>query len=135
MSSEAKGCTDAYRSQLPTVFEALGTDPDRGLDDGEAKRRLEARGRNELEVERPLSAWRKLLAQFQDTLVILLLVATAISAGLWLFEGRSGLPYEAIAILSIVLLNALMGYVQEARAEQAVAALREMSAASATVLR
>jgi len=68
-------------------------------------------------------------------LVILLLVATAISAGLWAFERDAPLPYEAIAILAVVLLNATMGYVQETRAEAAVAALRAMSAADATVIR
>ena len=61
-------------------------------------------------------------------LVILLLVATVISAGLWLYERESSLPYEAIAICAVVLLNAVMGYVQEARAESAVAALRQMAA-------
>ena len=50
-------------------------------------------------------------------LVILLLVATAISAGLWLYERESALPYEAIAIFAVVLLNAVMGYMQESRAE------------------
>jgi Ca2+-transporting ATPase len=78
---------------------------------------------------------RKFLAQFQDVLVILLLVATVISAVLWLYERESSLPYEAMAILAVVLLNAVMGYVQEARAEEAVAALRQMSAAHASVIR
>ena len=82
-----------------------------------------------------MPAWRKFLAQFQDVLVILLLVATAISAGLWLYERESALPYEAIAIFAVVLLNAVMGYVQESRAEAAVAALRQMSAAHANVIR
>ena len=68
-------------------------------------------------------------------LVILLLVATAISAGLWAYERDAALPYEAIAIFAVVLLNATMGYVQESRAEAAVAALRAMSAADATVIR
>ena len=68
-------------------------------------------------------------------LVILLLVAALISAGLWLFERDGALPYEAMAIFAIVLLNAVMGYVQQARAEQAVAALRQMSAAHASVVR
>jgi Ca2+-transporting ATPase len=67
-------------------------------------------------------------------LVILLLIATVISAALWLFERDSALPYEAISILAVVLLNAVMGYVQQARAEQAVTALRQMSAAHATVI-
>ena len=81
-----------------------------------------------------MPAWRKFLAQFADVLVILLLVATAVSAALWLVERESALPYEAMAILAVVLLNAVLGYVQEARAEQAVAALGAMSAAEATVL-
>jgi Ca2+-transporting ATPase len=68
-------------------------------------------------------------------LVVLLLVATAISAGLWLYERSAALPYEAIAIFAIVLLNAAMGYLQESRAESAVAALRQMAAAHAKVLR
>ena len=68
-------------------------------------------------------------------LVILLLIATAISAGLWLYERDSALPYEAIAIGAVILLNAIMGYVQESRAESAVAALRQMSAAQAHVFR
>ena len=68
-------------------------------------------------------------------LVILLLIATAISAGLWLYERESALPYEAMAIFAVVLLNAIMGYIQESRAEEAVAALRQMSAAHANVIR
>jgi Ca2+-transporting ATPase len=79
--------------------------------------------------------WRRFVAQFEDVLVILLLVATFISAVLWAFERDTTLPYEAIAIFAVVLLNATMGYVQETRAEAAVAALRAMSAADATVLR
>ena len=108
---------------------------ERGLTDSEARSRLEQHGRNELAAEKPVPAWRRFLAQFQDVLVILLLVATAISAGLWAYERDAALPYEAIAIFAVVLLNATMGYVQESRAEAAVAALRAMSAADATVIR
>ena len=92
-------------------------------------------GRNELEAEKPVPRWKKFLAQFQNVLVILLLVATAISAGLWLYEQDSSWPYEATAIFAVVLLNAMMGYIQESRAEEAVAALRQMSAAHADVVR
>src|SRR5690606_3969310 len=65
----------------------------------------------------------------------LLLVATAVSTIIWALEGAVGLPYEAIAIFAVVLLNATMGYAQESRAERAVASLREMSAATARVVR
>ncbi len=127
--------TPAYRQSVDEVLTALDTDARRGLGEGEARERLERYGPNELTAEKPVPAWRKFLAQFQDVLVILLLVATAISAGLWLVERESELPYEALAILAVVLLNAVMGYVQASRAESAVAALRQMAAAQATVLR
>jgi Ca2+-transporting ATPase len=125
----------AYRLPSGDVLASLGTDAHRGLSEADAKARLARYGRNEMAAEPPVPWWRKFLAQFKDTLVILLLVATAISAGLWLYEHESALPYEAIAIASIVLLNAVMGYVQEARAEAAVAALRKMAAAHARVIR
>ena len=82
-----------------------------------------------------MPAWRKFLAQFHDVLVILLLIATAVSAGLWVYERESALPYEAMVIFAVVLLNAVMGYIQQSRAEHAVVALRQMSAAHATVIR
>jgi Ca2+-transporting ATPase len=127
--------TAPYRQSVDEALAALGTDARLGLSEEEARARLESHGRNELTAEKPVPAWRKFLAQFQDALVILLLVATLISAGLWLYERESALPYEAIAILAVVLLNALMGYIQQSRAEQAVAALRQMSAAHANVVR
>ena len=126
---------EPYRQSVEAVLAATGTDGQRGLSEEEAHLRLERHGRNELIAEKPVPAWRKVLAQVQDALVILLLVAAAVSAGLWLVERDSALPYEAIAILSVVLLNALLGYVQQSRAEQAVTALRQMSAARAHVTR
>ena len=68
-------------------------------------------------------------------LVVLLLIATAISAALWWYERDAALPYEAIAISAVVLLNAILGYVQQERAESAIAALRQMAAAHAHVIR
>ena len=127
--------SDAYRQAAAAVVAALGTDLRHGLSDRDAEARLGQYGRNELTAERPAPAWRRFLAQFQDGLVILLLVATAISGGLWAYERGTALPYEALAIFAIVLLNAAMGYLQETRAEAAVAALRAMSADEATVIR
>ncbi len=130
---EGKLC--AYRQTSDEVVAALGTDAQHGLGEGEARARLERHGLNELTAQEPVPAWRKFLAQFQDTLVIMLLIATAISAGLWLYERESALPYEAMAIFAVVLLNAILGYVLESRAERAVAALNQMSATHANVMR
>ena len=126
---------NAYNQDAGDVVAALGSDARRGLTQAEARSRLERYGRNELTARAPVPAWRRFVAQFQNVLVLLLLVATAISAGLWAYERDSPLPYEAIAILAVVLLNATMGYIQETRAEAAVAALRAMSAAEAGVMR
>jgi hypothetical protein len=84
---------------------------------------------------------RKILGQDQVMLlrckgvISFLRFPTPISAGLWLLECRSALPYEAIAIFAIVLLNALMANIRQSRAKQAVASLRRMSAAHANVVR
>jgi Ca2+-transporting ATPase len=124
-----------YQQSVDEIVATLGTDAERGLSSAEARTRLERQGRNELKAEEPVPAWRKFLAQFEDVLVILLLIATAISAALWLVERDSALPYEAMAIFAVVLLNAAMGFFQESRAESAVAALRRMAAPHANVVR
>ena len=124
-----------YQMAAKEALAGLGSDGSGGLTDEEARARLQRHGRNELTAEKPVPAWKKLLAQFHDALVILLLAATVISAGLWFHERESALPYEAIAIFAIVLLNAALGYVQQSRAESAVAALKQMAAAQAKVVR
>ncbi len=130
-----KDQTIPYRQSVNEVLTALNTDARSGLSEGEALERLDRYGKNELMAEKPVPAWRKFLAQFQDVLVVLLLIATLVSAGMWLYERNSALPYEAIAIFAVVLLNAIMGYIQQSRAEEAMAALRQMTAAQASVIR
>ena len=125
----------AYRQPAEAVVAALGTDAEQGLTTDEARRRLAQYGPNELQSEPPIPAWRKFLAQFEDVLIILLLIAAAISLAVWVYERDEPVPYEALVIFAIVLLNGILGYVQEARAEQSVAALRAMAAAEAGVLR
>jgi Ca2+-transporting ATPase len=126
---------NAYQQTVDEVQAALGTDARSGLSGEEARARIDRYGKNELTAEKPIPRWRKFLAQFKDVLVILLLVATLISAVLWLYERESTVPFEAMAIFAVVLLNAVMGYIQESRAEEAVAALRQLSAAHANVIR
>lgn len=124
------------------VCRALEVDPSQGLDEQEAARRLERFGPNELAGPPPVPAWRKFLQQFKDPLVYLLLAATAISLVAWIVErshpsagGGEPLPFDAIVIVAILLLNAVLGYAQEAKAERAVDALASMTAPHASVLR
>ena len=107
----------------------------RGLTAAEAARRLAADGPNELVAARPTPWWRRVVRQFNDPLVLLLLVAIAISVAVWWNDGASGAPVDALVIAAIVMLNACIGYWQEARAVEAVAALRRLSAPHASVMR
>jgi len=126
---------EPYRHSVEEVAATLSTDAHRGLAAADARELLARHGPNELTADEPVPSWRRFLAQFQDVLILLLLAATAISVGLWFVEREAALPHEAMAILAVVLFNATMGYVQESRAEAAVAALRAMSAATAKVIR
>ncbi|HSP51690.1 MAG TPA: cation-transporting P-type ATPase, partial [Cryobacterium sp.] len=69
------------------IARRLETDAARGLTGAEAARRLATEGPNELRAVRPVPFWRRILAQFNDPLIYLLLVATAVSLGAWLIEG------------------------------------------------
>jgi Ca2+-transporting ATPase len=99
-----------------------------GLSPEEAKRRLERYGLNELTAAEHVSPWRILLSQFQNVLIVILLIATVLSVVV-------GHAVEAIAIAVIVLFAVLLGFIQEFRAERAIEALRQMAAPLATVIR
>ncbi len=106
----------------------LRCDPDRGLDLLEVERRRGAHGVNQLREAGRSSAWPRFLRQFREVVVVLLFAAAAISLALgdWL---------DAAAILVIVLLNGLLGFLQEERAARALESLRELARPSARVLR
>ncbi len=109
--------------------------PLRGLGEPEAAERLRRFGFNALPAVPPTPLWRRALAQFTSPLVYMLLFALAIDLGLWAWNGGHGTPIESIAIAAILLLNAGLGVIQEARAEEALARLRAMALPSAWVLR
>src|SRR6185503_3095275 len=113
----------------------MGSDADVGLSASEAAARLARFGENRLDAAEEVPAWRKFVAQFADPLIYLLIAAVIVSLVAWLLDGADEVPFEVIVISSIILLNGVLGYVQEARAEQAVAALQQMAAATAGVLR
>lgn len=125
----------AYHVPADQVLMALASDTKQGLSTAQAQERLQQYGKNVLPIAPPVPAWLRFLAQFTDPLTILLLIATVISFFAWLIERDAPLPYEALTILAIVLLNGVLGYVQEHRAEQAVAALQNMAAPTTSVLR
>ena len=117
------------------MLRSTGSDPDAGLTSAEAAARLASHGPNELRSQPREAAWRRFLKQFADPLVYLLFGAMVISLAAWLLEGASGVPVDVVVILLIVLANAILGFVQENKAADAVAALADMTAARATVLR
>jgi magnesium-transporting ATPase (P-type) len=124
-----------WAEQVEVVAERVGTDPDRGLSATEAGDRLARFGPNELERRRGPGPMRRLLAQFADPLVGLLLVAIVISTLAWWSHGTESAPVEPIVIALIVLANAAIGFWQEGRAIDAVESLRRLTAAQSTVVR
>jgi Ca2+-transporting ATPase len=126
---------DASVMDADAVAAALGADVANGLSAQEAARRLAQNGPNELRAAPRAPAWRRVLAQFQDPLIYLLLAAVAIALLAWWVEGRVGWPVDAIVIAAVVLLNGVIGHMQEAKAQNAVAALAKLTAAASGVLR
>eukprot|EP00455_Lapot_gusevi_P030766 TRINITY_DN3313_c0_g1_i4.p1 TRINITY_DN3313_c0_g1~~TRINITY_DN3313_c0_g1_i4.p1 ORF type:complete len:1035 (+),score=466.03 TRINITY_DN3313_c0_g1_i4:57-3107(+) len=110
------------------VAAALQTDLNKGLSAAEAERRLKKFGRNELDKEEGTPFWRLVLDQFMDLIVGLLCTASVVSLAL-------GELVEGFAILAIVTLNAVIGVIQESKAEAALEALKNMSTSKAIVIR
>ncbi|MER3515063.1 MAG: ATPase, partial [Chloroflexota bacterium] len=121
------------------VARGLQTPLDRGLSSEEARRRLQQYGPNELRERPRPTIWHMLLEQFSSFVVLILIAAAAISFIIGLQEYRTHGDttefVEALAILAIVFLNAVLGVIQERRAEEAFAALRRLAAPEARVLR
>jgi len=135
MRTIALSAPEPWLRDSAVVADELGTDVHQGLSSTDAAARLHEYGPNQLEAAKAVPAWRKFLAQFANPLIYLLLGAVAVSVVAWVVEGADGVPYEAISILVIIVLNAVLGFVQEHRAEEAVAALQRMAAATANVVR
>lgn len=112
--------TDWYRSEIEDTLFCLETDLKTGLTQAEAQRRMVEHGPNEL-IERGLkSPWKILWEQLTAIMVVILIIAAIVSAFL-------GDMHDAIAIMVIVVLNAVLGFTQEYRAEKAIAALKKMA--------
>jgi Ca2+-transporting ATPase len=123
-----KDMNDWWKLSAMECLAKLNVEAIAGLSSQEASKRLAEYGPNELQTARRISPWALLLEQFKNVLIIILLIATVLSAVL-------GHEIEAIAIAVIVLFAVLLGFAQEYRAERAIEALRKMAAPTAGVLR
>ena len=123
-----------YNGSKEDVLSRLGTRPEAGLTQGEVEQRREKYGKNELAHKKEDSLFVRFLAQFQDYMVIILLIAAAVSFAVSLLNGEADF-FDPIIILSIVVLNAMIGVFQESKAQKALEALQKMSAPTVTVLR
>ncbi|MDB5746503.1 MAG: ATPase, type [Massilia sp.] len=126
---------DAALLSEPQIAQEFATDIDVGLTSAEAALRLSTDGPNALTAAVVLPAWRRLLKHFQDPLIYLLFAAVIISLVAWTVEGHTSWPVDAIVIALVILLNGVLGFLQEAKARDAVAALSRMTAPSSSVVR
>jgi Ca2+-transporting ATPase len=119
---------DWHSLDVPEALKALESDPRRGLSNDEVTRRLATHGPNELKKEEKISPWTIFLGQFKNILIIILLVATVLSAAV-------GEIFDATLIFVIVVFCALLGFFQEYRAEKALEALKKMLSPTVRLIR
>lgn len=123
-----------YLASAEEVLEEQSTSAASGLTAAEAQSRLASVGPNKLDEEEKTPMWKRFFEQMGDPMVIMLLVAAVISVITGFIQGEPEWADAAI-ILSVVILNSVLGVIQEAKSEQALEALQEMSAAQSKVIR
>ncbi len=123
------------------TLEVLGTDAETGLNSPEVEQRQQHYGSNEIEETGGRSSWEILLDQFKNIMLLMLIVVAIVSGILDVIElqqagAKDGIPFkDTIAIMLIVILNGILGYLQESRAEKALAALKRLSSSKVQVIR
>lgn len=123
-----------YNNDIREVIQALKTTVNNGLDNIEAEHRLKSYGKNQLETHKGTSVFLKFLNQFKDFMVIVLIVASLISAAAEVYSGGRNFT-DSIIIVVIVMFNALMGVIQENRADKAIEALKSLTKPYTVVIR
>lgn len=127
-----------YFEDIPTVFRETDS-AEFGLDEATAEKRLESNGKNKLKEAKKKSLISRFFSQLADPMIIILIAAAVISAVTTVYEGissgTSAFPTDTVIILIVVLINAILGVFQESKAEKAIEALQEMSAATSKVIR
>ncbi len=126
---------EAYNKSKEEVIEELGTDSKAGLSASEVSLRIEKYGENKLKEKKKKTNLQRFFEQFKDVMIIILIVAALISFVIACVEKNPKEFFEPVLILLIVVLNAMMGVIQESKAEKALDALKNMSAPHARVIR
>ena len=121
-----------YTDSRDDVLHAVSA-TETGLSAAEAEKRLEKNGKNKLKAAKKDSLIKRFFMQMADPMILILLAAAAISAVTSIYEGEA--PTDVFIILFVVIINAVLGVYQESKAEKAIEALQEMSAATSKVLR
>ncbi|HBT63461.1 MAG TPA: ATPase, partial [Ruminococcaceae bacterium] len=127
-----------YSSAPDQVMKELTTDLNSGLSEEEASERLKSFGQNKLDEKPPRTFLQRFSSQMKDVMVVILMIAAGVSLGISIYHAMTGGEtdwVEPIVILLIVIINGVLGVVQESRAEAALEALKNLSAPSARVRR
>ena len=129
-----------YKEHIDQVLESLQTNRETGLSSSQVENARQKHGENKLKEKKKKTMFQRFLEQFKDAMIIILLIAAAVSTGLVIYEMTTGHGdpkefFEPGLIVAIVILNAIMGVVQESKAEKALDALKSMSAPHARVIR
>ena len=124
-----------HNESVETTLQQLSSDSVNGLSPSQAEELLKTNGENRLREKKKKSTLSRFIDQFKDVMILILLVAAAISFAIACIEGNPKEFFEPLLILLIVFLNAIMGVMQESKAEKALDALKNMSAPHARVLR
>lgn len=124
-----------YDKTAEETLSSLSTDKTQGLSAEEAAKRLAEYGPNKLKEKKKKSAFARFIDQFKDVMILILIAAAVISFVIACINGEPSEFFEPALILLIVVLNAVMGVVQESKAEKALDALKNMSAPHARVIR
>ncbi|WP_445635589.1 Cation-translocating P-type ATPase [Nostoc sp. DSM 114161] len=140
-NSLPEGAAVWHSLEVDKALDLLDSNADSGLTPDDVQQRLQKYGANELEEQAGRSAWEILLDQFKNIMLLMLIGVALISGVLDLIALQSGtksgeVPFkDTIAILAIVILNGILGYVQESRAEKALAALKKLTSPLVRVMR
>jgi magnesium-transporting ATPase (P-type) len=125
----------AYNEESLDIVKNLNSNVETGLTEDKIELLIEEYGLNELHKKQSIPAWQQFLNQFNDPIVFLLLIATVISLIVWLVEGAIGFPFDVAVIVLILLINAIIGFFQEKKAETSLEQLKSLSSTHNRVLR